>query len=135
RLRMRQPRRFLVPGLAACALLLAILAGGWWAISASLAPEERLIGLHMPATPPVPFDLPGNKVVLPGAPVGPSGSTGIRSGLRTQKKAAQVPAALLSQWRSPTDFLMHTLDDRMLKTIPRFGDSIIPTTTIQPKSN
>jgi hypothetical protein len=139
RLRMRKPRSFPLFKFAAAAFVLAIFAGSWWLGSSWLAPEERLIA----PTTSVPFvssqqkpdigdiDVSGHS----GGPVEPSRSNGIRSRLRVQRRAAHMPAVLLSQWRSPTEFLMQALDDRMLKTVPTFGDSIISTTVMKPNND
>jgi len=34
-------------------------------------------------------------------------------------------SALISQWRSPTDFLLKFPADRLLKSVPRLDDSIV----------
>jgi hypothetical protein len=38
----------------------------------------------------------------------------------------QTPAAQISQWRSPTAFLLRPRSNQLLTTTPRFGEPIIP---------
>jgi hypothetical protein len=42
---------------------------------------------------------------------------------RQLPKRSQSPDILISQWRSPTDFLLKSPDDRLLRTIPRLNAS------------
>jgi hypothetical protein len=37
------------------------------------------------------------------------------------------PVPLLTEWRSPTDFLLQTPGREILDTLPRFGEGLIPT--------
>lgn len=46
---------------------------------------------------------------------------------------AQPDVALLSQWRSPTEFLLHTPGDQLLKTVPRLGGSLIEIKALAPE--
>jgi hypothetical protein len=39
---------------------------------------------------------------------------------------------LLSQWRSPTEFLMRTPGEEFLKTIPRLNESLIEIKLFEP---
>ena len=48
---------------------------------------------------------------------------------RVQRRAEPL---LLSQWRSPTEFLMRTPGDQFLKTIPRLNESLIEIKLIAP---
>lgn len=44
---------------------------------------------------------------------------------RISPAPAQAELTLLSQWRSPTEFLLHTPGEALLKTAPRAGESLI----------
>jgi hypothetical protein len=62
-------------------------------------------------------------VVLPPRPKRPA----IRPPRSTRKhrESPQRAETLISQWRSPTDFLLRTPGDELLKTVPRVGTSAI----------
>jgi hypothetical protein len=57
---------------------------------------------------------------------------------RRQRRVQRRPETLwLSQWRSPTEFLMRTAGDQFLKTTPRLNESLIEIKLIaapQPKN-
>jgi hypothetical protein len=41
------------------------------------------------------------------------------------QSSARVPVPLISQWRSPTAFLLKTPGDELLRTVPRLGASAV----------
>jgi hypothetical protein len=47
--------------------------------------------------------------------------------VRHKRSAARSrqPAMLISEWQSPTDFLLRTPGEQLLKTVPRVGESLI----------
>jgi len=52
---------------------------------------------------------------------------------RKQRRAQLRPETLLlSQWRSPTESLLRSPVDRLLKTIPRLNESLIDIKVIEP---
>src|SRR5262249_56209868 len=52
---------------------------------------------------------------------------------RRQGRVQRRPETLLlSQWRSPTEFLMRTPGDQFLKTIPRLNESLIEIKPLAP---
>lgn len=56
----------------------------------------------------------------------------VRGALERQKQVETVSAALaLSQWRSPTEALLQSPADALLKTVPRLGESFF---TIKPEA-
>jgi len=46
-------------------------------------------------------------------------------GIRRHRQTPALAASLISEWRSPTDFLLSTPGDQLLKTVPRVGTSAI----------
>jgi hypothetical protein len=46
-------------------------------------------------------------------------------GTRRHRRSPAPADSLISQWRSPTDFLLRTPGDQLLKTVPRVGTSAI----------
>jgi len=51
-------------------------------------------------------------------------------GNRTPREVHQsIPAPAISQWKSPTDFLMKPATQPWLNTMPRFGESLRATQT------
>lgn len=42
------------------------------------------------------------------------------------------PVPLISQWRSPTDFLLKAPGDPLLKTVPRLGESLVEMEALRP---
>ena len=73
------------------------------------APQERAPGPSQAATVDI-SRLPSKK---------PSART------RHRSATAMEASALISQWRSPTDFLLKFPADRLLKSVPRLDDSIV----------
>ena len=51
------------------------------------------------------------------------------------RRGRQYEAALISQWRSPTDFLLVTPGDQLLRTVPRLGASPALKTGIPDSNN
>ena len=47
------------------------------------------------------------------------------SGTRRHRQTPARVTSLISEWRSPTDFLLSTPGDQLLKTVPRVGPSAI----------
>ena|SRR5215831_3748843 len=68
---------------------------------------------------PVPFPN-----VVP-SPIKVTPSQAISSRSRRRKPAPAESGGLISQWRSPTDFLLAFPADRLLKSVPRLDDSIV----------
>ena len=50
--------------------------------------------------------------------------------LSLREPASSVPVPPITEWRSPTDFLLQTPGREVLETLPRFGEGLIP-----PESN
>ena len=51
---------------------------------------------------------------------------------RPQKKAPRRTDLMISQWRSPTDFLLRTPGNEFLKTVPRLNDSRLKINSAMP---
>ncbi|HLG13269.1 MAG TPA: hypothetical protein VJH03_01935 [Blastocatellia bacterium] len=84
-------------------------------------PEERATSPisptpSMPSPPAVRVRRPGSKILA----------------RRSRSRHAQS-AILISQWRSPTDFLLRTPGDALLKTLPRVGGSVVEINAIPPR--
>lgn len=43
--------------------------------------------------------------------------------------------ALLSQWRSPTEFLLRTPGEQLLKSVPRLNESLIRVNIVETDKN
>jgi len=52
---------------------------------------------------------------------------------RVPYTAGPTAAVSVSQWRSPTDFLLQSPGDPLLRSLPRLGASLEGTTTLMPK--
>jgi hypothetical protein len=79
--------------------------------------------------------LPGEVVSLP-----PKQVTGARVTLARHasvsshpRQGSQTAVVLISQWRSPTDFLLAFPADRLLKSVPRLNDSIVDMNLVLPE--
>jgi hypothetical protein len=83
-------------------------------------------------TEPLPYEPPIPSIEHDPAPgaIGRGSARAIRPSRSTARH--HQPAMLISRWQSPTDFLLKTPGDRLLKTIPRTGDSIIEIKPINP---
>lgn len=82
---------------------------------------------------PNPSAMPPRPEPPPRRPATPSNDTASRKPVR--KHAAgrvEQSEVLISQWRSPTDFLLRTPGDQLLKTVPRLGESSIRIGRIPP---
>ena len=78
---------------------------------AGLAPSES--GIKPPATPGEP-----SSASTPSPPKPPRRA-------RPHRQLPERGAALISQWRSPTDFLLRTPGDELLRSVPRVGASAV----------
>ena len=81
--------------------------------------------------PPTLVAVPNEPVIKPPAPADESVSVPperpanpVRRAHRHQRSARRA-APLISQWRSPTEFLLKTPGDELLRTIPRLGKSAV----------
>lgn len=100
---------------AITALALLVCAAAWFAIFRRTTEEQ----IALPVNPPAPIVLPATpretqRVVI-------ASNRGVRQAKpRHRKPATPLPLeALVSQWRSPTDFLLATPGERWLKEMPR----------------
>jgi hypothetical protein len=80
-------------------------------------PISRLVDPSPPEPPP-----PSEPVAAPEATRRERQRSGRRERARTE---SHQQAMLLSRWQSPTDFLLKTSADRLLKTVPRVGESFM----------
>jgi hypothetical protein len=121
-----RPRRlilrvaFAVGALVAVAGFVFLLAGRYsreQAPSVVAGPSDLVI--KPPAAPDesVASDQPGS--VLPERPSKPARR------VHGHRRSTRRAAPLISQWRSPTDFLLKTPGDELLRTVPRLGESAI----------
>jgi len=109
----------------AVAIVVAILLGGAWLIFSrrdTKTPDQANAVNSNGA--------PGPRVEAP--PPNPTPSSNESPTIkpdrqyRKQRRAQNRPETLLlSQWRSPTEFLMRTPGDQFLKTVPRLNESSI----------
>jgi hypothetical protein len=51
---------------------------------------------------------------------------------RRRKRPARQSIILISQWQSPTDFLLRTPGEQLLKSVPRLGGSLAEIKAIMP---
>lgn len=71
-----------------------------------------------------PAPAPNRSVDVAVAPLPSEPSKPVR-GARGHRQSSVRSATLVSEWRSPTDFLLKTPGDQLLKTVPRVGASAI----------
>ena len=103
-----------VVALVAVAGLALLLRGGTSREQAPLAvmePSES--GIKPPATPREP-----SSASTPSPPKPPRRA-------RSHRPSPGRETALISQWRSPTDFLLRTPGDELLRSVPRVGASAV----------
>lgn len=106
--------------LAVAALVLLVGLGAWFAFSRR-APDERIA---LPVTPPAKILVPA-PAHEPSQVIAASPDKQVRQPKqRRSRPASRLPLeTLVSQWRSPTDFLLKTPGERWLKEVPRLGVS------------
>lgn len=110
---------------AVAALVLLMLAGSWFVFFRRPA-SERLA--QLPAVPEV--RLPQTPISKPPPKLASSNNPPRKVVRRPRAPARQMPLELvISQWRSPTDFLLKTPEPRWLKEVPRLG---VPHVEIKP---
>lgn len=73
--------------------------------SISLGPEPKLVR-------PSPSFIPRKSIEAPRLP------------RKVARKRARPTGPVVAEWRSPTDFLLRTPGDELLRTVPRVGDSL-----------
>lgn len=104
----------------------------WIAVAALalLVCGAALWRLRESVTPPLPLEvaLPGPTLSLPRVSAPPSSLAATVSPRRTVHRQRTRPRpqpalSFLSQWRSPTEYLLRLPGDPLLKTVPRFGES------------
>ncbi len=111
----------------ALATIVLLMLAGVWAVSFRQPADERF------ARPPAPPESAVPRVpegVAP--PSGLASSTGKPPKLVRRRRVPAPPLpldALVSQWRSPTDFLLRTPGEQWLKEVPRLG---VPRAEIKP---
>jgi len=132
--KLRGALKRLLWSLAAAGLVLLSLGGAWLVLNnrapKQVKPAEALVQQVSPAE--------SVKILAPRAlspirkPSLPANKRVVTKERRTSP-APQPDLALLSQWRSPTEFLLRTPGAALLKTVPRLGASWIESRTLVPE--
>jgi hypothetical protein len=106
----------------AVAIVVAFLLGGAW-----LTFSGRETKSHGPASVVNSGGAPAPRVEAPPPNPTPSSSEERTISQRRKQRPAQLrpETLLLSQWRSPTESLMRTPGEQLLKIIPRLNESLI----------
>jgi len=120
----RRPRTRVLFGFAAAAVALAIAIGSWTVLRRTRTVVEpqppssdaATLRLEPPAEPAIP---PGPPIVAP--PRVHNYSLPVHRSTRRRPQAA----ALISQWSSPTGFLLNTPVKNFLQRLPRLDDSFV----------
>ena len=104
---------------AAAALALLLCVGGWLAFFRRSPETQIALPVVTPSVPPVapapPREQPQMLALSNDKPV-------IRTRARRQKATPPLPLeTLVSQWHSPTDFLLSNPGERWLREVPRIG--------------
>ena len=116
----------------AVAIVVALLLGGAWLIfsgrdtktpgKSNMAHTDGGTAPRVEAPPPNPTPSP-----IEAQTIKPD-----RQYRKQRRSQLRPETLLLSQWRSPTEFLMRTPGDQFLKTIPRLNESLIEIKLIAP---
>jgi hypothetical protein len=127
-------RRRLMWSLAAAGLVLLSLGGAWLVLNIrapkQVKPPETLVQQVSPAE---------SVKILPPPALSPIRKPSIPANKRVvtkERRTSPVPQpdlALLSQWRSPTEFLLRTPGNALFRTVPRLGASWIESRTLVPE--
>jgi len=110
---------------AAIAVVALVAVGGFvlLLLGRSGTGPQSLVSITQEESAPKPPDLNRGVDVavapLPKEPFKPA------RGARARRHSSVRSATLVSEWRSPTDFLLKTPGDQLLKTVPRVGASAI----------
>src|SRR5215470_10944314 len=116
----------------AVAIVVALLLGGAWLIFSGRGTKTRgqPSEAHYNGEPASRVEAPPPNQIPPstgGNTINPHHQH------RQQRRVQRQPETLLlSQWRSPTEFLMRTPGDQFLKTIPRLNESLIEIKPLAP---
>ena len=116
----------------AVAIVVALLLGGAWLIFSGREKKPRgradLVDSDVAPAPRVEAPRPNPTPSLSGEQTFEPDHH-----YRKQRRAQLRPETLLlSQWRSPTESLLRSPVDRLLKTIPRLNESLIDIKVIEP---
>jgi len=128
-LAQREPgtQRWGVQLAAVAALVLLVCSVMWWSLHGHVKkppfPVETVLNVPKPGAPRV--------STPPSLAVSVSPKPAVYR--RRARRQAQPDLALLSQWRSPTEFLLRLPGDSLLKTVPRFGESRIEIKNLVPE--
>jgi hypothetical protein len=114
------------------AIVVALLLGGAWLIFSG---RDTKTPAHSNAVNSNSAPAPRDESPLPNPTPSPIGGKTIKPDHqhRQQRRAQRRPETLLlSQWRSPTEFLMRAPGEQLLKTIPRLNESLIEIKLVAP---
>lgn len=114
---------------AVTALALLVCAAAWFAIFRRTTEEKIALPVNRPA--PIVLPAPSNEPPREMPQVVAVSDKSVKPAKPRRRKAApSLPLEqLISQWRSPTDFLLKTPGERWLKEMPRVG---VPRAELKP---
>jgi hypothetical protein len=110
---------------AAIAVVALVAVGGFvlLLLGRSGTGPQSVVSITQEESAPKTSD-PNRSVDVAAVTVPPEPSKPAR-GPRRHRQSSVKAATLISEWRSPTDFLLKTPGDQLLKTVPRVGASAI----------
>ncbi|HJQ70979.1 MAG TPA: hypothetical protein VKA70_18530 [Blastocatellia bacterium] len=118
----RRPLRVLTIAVAAALLVLAVASLlVIRQLTTKTAPVERV----ETEEPPAPSSQPAVIADNPDKSRAPDERRATKQSRRRVARRAPESATLISGWRSPTDFLLNTPGQQLLRTTPRLGESIV----------
>ncbi len=109
----------------AVATAMLVVAGGSLLIIKQLSTNTVQVERTEIEEPPAESRPPALVTADPDKSESPDKNEAPRQGRRRVNRRPKHAAALISGWRSPTDFLLNTSGQQMLKTTPRLGESIV----------
>jgi hypothetical protein len=110
---------------AAIALVLLVTVGGFVLLLLGRSGVGRQSVVSIKQEESVPNTPASNHSVDVAAAILPPEPTKPARGARRHRQSSVRAATLISEWQSPTDFLLKTPGDDLLKTVPRVGASAI----------
>lgn len=129
--------------IAVTAVALAVVSVTAFVIFRQSATTKSDPEAHAGIITPLPYDRSRESVdserkdsIVPFSPI-PPGLPPKRAGLRPPRRRPRITPSeqsttLISEWQSPTDFLLTMPGEQLLKTVPRLHDSTIDFKTILP---
>jgi hypothetical protein len=121
----RADRSRLVWRVAVAAAALVLLGGSWWLFFEREAKTTVPVVTVKSGAPDNRIEPEVGVIPLPNSPATLPRERRVRSVRRQQRPKPRQTVTLISQWRSPTEFLLRTPGEQLLKSVPRLNESLI----------